>query len=79
MEFLPMPEEISCGEANFTLANPCKLFFHIKTEEKGNEHISELISFQMKKSFQCSTPNYIISPQLDATLLGFDHIVEVQI
>lgn len=30
LNFLPMPREISCGEDNVTLADPCKLLFHVK-------------------------------------------------
>lgn len=30
LNFLPMPREISCGEDNVTLVDPCKLLFHVK-------------------------------------------------
>lgn len=30
MNFLPMPNEISCGKDNLTLNDPCKIFYHVK-------------------------------------------------
>jgi hypothetical protein len=36
MNFLPMPVELTCGKENITISDPCKLFFHVKIDEKNN-------------------------------------------
>lgn len=77
MNFLPMPNGIKCGNENVTISDPCKIFFHAKVQESGNEHVSELIAFQMKKSFHCNIANYVLSPTLEASLIGFDYKVEI--
>jgi hypothetical protein len=77
MNFLPMPVDLVCGEENVTVSDPCKIFYHVKIDEKNNDHVAELITFQMKKSFKCNIPNYILSPKLEANLIGFDLKVEV--
>lgn len=77
MNFLPMPNSIKCGNDNIPISDPCKIFFHAKVQESGNEHIAELIEFQMKKSFHCNIANYVLTPSLDANLIGFDYKVEI--
>lgn len=77
MNYLPMPADLTCGKENETLSDPCKLFFHVKIESKNNDHVVDLIAFQMKKSFNCKIPNFSLSPTLDANLIGFDNKVEV--
>lgn len=79
MNYLPMPNELSCGKEVFNIEDPCKIFFHVKIEEKSHEHVAELIEFQMKASFKCSLPNYILAPKLEANLIGFAYKVEVNI
>jgi hypothetical protein len=79
MNFLPMPNNLTCGNQNVTIKDPCKIFFHVKIAETNNEHVSELISFQMKKSFHCSLSNFVLSPTIEATLIGFEYKVDVQI
>jgi hypothetical protein len=64
MNFLPMPNEITCGKESAIFNDPCKIFYHVQIEEKSNEHVGELIEFQMKKSFRCNIPNYVLSPKL---------------
>jgi hypothetical protein len=39
MNFLPMPNTINCGKDNLALDDPCKIFYHVKAEEKYSEHI----------------------------------------
>ena len=36
MNFLPMPDELTCGEENITISDPCKILYHVKIDEKGN-------------------------------------------
>jgi len=40
LNFLPMPTSLECGKDNLPLDDPCKLIFHIKTEDNKNEHLS---------------------------------------
>ena len=77
MNVLPMANTITCGKENITISDPCKIFFHAKVQEGGNEHIGELIAFQMKKSFHCNIANYVLAPTLEANLIGFDYKVEI--
>jgi len=73
-----MPKQIKCGSDTHPLDDPCKILFHVKISEEGNEHISELIAFQMKKSFHCNIPNVLLSQSLETTtLIGFSHTVTV--
>ena len=77
MNFMPFPESIRCGKENVTLADPCRLLFHVKAEEEPNAHLGELIAFQMQKTFACHIPNIVIAPTLNIEAIGFVHTVEV--
>lgn len=79
LHFLPMPREIRCGDENATLEDPCKILFHVKLTDTGNEHVSEIISFQMKKTLHCPISNVVVAPTLDFDTANFAYKVEVEI
>jgi hypothetical protein len=43
MNYLPMPVDLKCGTETLPLNDPCRIFFNVKVEEKGNGHVAELI------------------------------------
>lgn len=77
MNFLPMPREITCGKNNVTLNNPCKILYHVKLKQENNEHVEELIAFQMRKTLHCKVFNVVFSPTLDMDVSNFPYKVEV--
>lgn len=79
LNYLPMPKHIKCGKENVTLDDPCKLLFHVKVDETGNDHISEVIAFQMKKTFHCNIPNVVLSRSLNVDLVGFAYKIEIEV
>lgn len=79
LNFVPMPREITCGNDNATLDDPCKLLFHVKLKYGTNEHIEELIAFQMRQTLHCRISNVVISPTLNIDVSNFPYRVEVEI
>lgn len=80
MNFLPMPTNLNCGLENVTLADPCKILYHIQIEEHNVEHIHELIKHQQKSTFFCKIPNIIFGKSIEEVkLIGFSYQVNVSI
>ena len=61
------------------MEKPCSILFKLNIDEKDNDHIREILDFQMLKTFSCFNANILFKDQLGLTLSGFSHIVNVDI
>ena len=88
LNFLPMPNKLSCDIANNVerkFEDPCSILYSIQGDNSKQDfsHFIELIEHQQYKSFGCHVAHTVFvnqgKPLESFKLIGFDYVVTVEV